>query len=274
MTTERIIDRIRKLLELSHSNNEHEAATAAARAAELMSEHEIDEAMLQVSKADDEPAPYIAERVVEEGLGDEHKTERRVAWRDIMLSALAVSLDCERYVHEGNLVVFGRESAVATWRYVGLYLIAEVDRLADEAWLREGADLAAVGQRPRVWKAAFRVGAADVVSSRLYAEVHDRKKRERAVVEAKAKALAAANGETPDQPLALVRVESAIALIQRDRAALAEKWKARGKALRLRSAGSIGNSSRQHRSGYSAGREAGATVNIKGGGKAIAGGGK
>lgn len=271
MTTERILDRVRKLLELSHSDNEHEAAGAAARASALMAEHEISEAMLQVANDPDEATPYVHERIVEEGLGDEHKTKERIAWRDTMLSALAVSLDCERYTTKGNLIVYGRESAVATWRYIGLYLIAEVTRLANEMWLREGADLAAVGQTPRGWKAAFRLGAADVVHERLYAELYDRRKRERATTEAKAKELAAANGETVDEQLALVRVESALQLIQKDRKELADKWKRRGKELHLCSAGRIGDGTRG-RSGYNAGRDAGATINLKGGGKALGGG--
>lgn len=53
MPTDKIIDRVRKLLELSHSTNEHEAAQAAARAAKLMSEHDVTQAMLNVTAEED-----------------------------------------------------------------------------------------------------------------------------------------------------------------------------------------------------------------------------
>lgn len=271
MTTERIIDRVRKLLELSHSTNEHEAANAAARAAELMAEHEISEAMLEVSKPDDEPAPHIAERIVESKLDPEHQTRERVAWRDRILTALAASLDCETMYTAnpdapgaGNLAAFGRESRVQAWRYTGMYLIAEVDRLADEAWLREGADLAAVGIRPRAWKAAFRLGAADVIHERLYMELYARKAKEGAKLKALADKAEGAAGEQ----LALVRVDAAIALLKRDRDEVAAKFKERTKGFRATR--HMGNTTRR-RSGYRAGREAGAAVNIKGGGRALGG---
>ncbi len=272
MTTERILDRVRKLLELSHSTNEHEAATAAARAAELMSEHAISEAMLEVVKADDEPATHIAERIVEDGLDASEQTKQRVAWRDRILSPLAVRFDCEAFyggVENSNLIAFGRESNVAAWKYTGMYLIAEVDRLADEAWLKEGADLAAVGQRPRAWKSAFRLGAADVIHERLYAEHYKRKEKEKAHAKAKAKELAAAAGEAANEQMALVRVSGALEVIAKDRAEVVERFKVRTKGFRATRG--MGGATRG-RSGYNAGRDAGATVNIAGGGKALPGG--
>jgi hypothetical protein len=42
----KVIDQIRKLLELAKSDNEHEAAAAAAAAQRLMSKHQIAEAEL------------------------------------------------------------------------------------------------------------------------------------------------------------------------------------------------------------------------------------
>lgn len=260
------MDRIRKLLELSHSTNEHEAAAAGSRAAELMSDNAITEAMIEVFKGADEPAPHITERIVEYDLNDEFKTKHRVAWRDRIVSALATSLDCERFYTEGNLVAFGRESNVKTWQYVSAYLIREVDRLADEAWLREGADLAAVGQMPRPWKSAYPLGAADVIHERLYAEHYKRKEREKQLAGAKAKELSVGAGETPDAPLALVRVSTALEAVAKDRKEVVDEFKARTKGFR--SVSRLGNSTRG-RSGYGAGREAGARVNLKGGGNLL-----
>lgn len=268
MTQEKIADRIRKLLELSHSDNEHEAATAAARAAQLMSDHSITEAMIEVVAAD-ETAPHVPERIIESGLDE--KSKERIAWRDRIVSALATSLDCERFYTKGNLIAFGRESNVQTWKYTATYLIAEVDRLANEAWLREGADLVAVGASPRNWKAAFRLGVADTIHDRIYTEHYARKAKEKAAMGEKAKELAASHGETVNEPLALVRVNSALEIIAKDRSEVAEKYKKRTKGFRATS--SIGNTVRG-RSGYGDGREAGKTVALKGGGKQLARGDK
>lgn len=259
--TEKIIDRIRKLLELSHSDNEHEAAQAAARAANLMSENAVTEAMLQV--VNDDEVPLVPERIIQ--ADPTYDADRRVAWRDRIATAVARSFDCEVYYLEKGLHAIGRESAVQSWTYTCRYLFAEVERLADEAWLREGADLAAVGQRPRAWKGAFRLGAADVVHERLYRDIYARKERE----STQAKQLAGdatRHAEIDPAGGALVLANKAIAIITKDRAAVKTAFEERTKGFR--STRSMGNSARG-RGGYGAGREAGQSIAISGGGKAL-----
>lgn len=256
MPTERIIDRVRKLLELANSANEHEAALAASKAAELMSQHEINEAMLRVTGEDDADNAHVAERIVEGNLPD--ATERRVAWRDRVASAMARSLDCETYYWANNLHAMGRESNVATWKYTCGYLFNEIERLADKAWLEDGADLAAVGQRPRVWKGAFRLGAADTVANKLYADLRDRTANEKeSMLAAASKVLS--TGAVSRADMALVFLPKAIAVVTKDRAevkaAFAEKTKG------WKNTAPLGQSTR-NRSGYQAGREAGATISI------------
>ena len=46
-TKDKMVDRVRKLLSLANSANEHEAAAAAAQAADLMVQFEIEAAMLE-----------------------------------------------------------------------------------------------------------------------------------------------------------------------------------------------------------------------------------
>ena len=62
---EKIIERIKKLLELSKSSNEHEAAIAASRAAELMMDHQISEAEIHSSSVRAEPV--VEEMIDKEG---------------------------------------------------------------------------------------------------------------------------------------------------------------------------------------------------------------
>lgn len=54
-----VVDLIKKLLKLSNSSNEHEAALAAQRASELMRHHNIAEAQLRV----EEPEARGPERI-------------------------------------------------------------------------------------------------------------------------------------------------------------------------------------------------------------------
>lgn len=262
MSNEKILERIRKLLELSHSDNEHEAAQAAARAAQMMNENAVTEAMLQV--VNDDEVPDVAERIIE--AQPTYDAERRVAWRDRIAVAVAASMGCEVYYLAKGLHAIGRESAVQSWTYTCQYLFAEVERLADKAWLEDGEDLAAVGQRPRKWKSAFRLGAADVVHERLYRDVYTRqaKQREQAkeLAAAQPKSLVGAGAAKAEEQLALARVDKVIAIVEKDRAEVKEAFKARTKGFR--STRTMGNSTR-HRSGYSAGREAGASISLGGG---------
>jgi len=169
-TNDKILDRVKKLLELSKSANEHEAAQAAARAAELMQAHEITEAMLEVTRQGEDSVERVSEQIVDRTCTDD---DRKVAWRMHLVAGVARANDCRVYSYGGTYHLVGRDSAVAAATYVVQWLFHEVDRLADEAWLQEGADLAAVGQRPRAWKNAFRVGAAVEIRSRLTAQKAD-----------------------------------------------------------------------------------------------------
>lgn len=256
---DKIADRIRKLLELSHSTNEHEAATAGARAAEMMSEHNITEAMLQVVDADDaaQAETRAREGIVEQGLPEQ--SERKIAWRDRIADAVAKSFDCQTLYWNNNLQAIGRESNVQGWRYTCQYLFSEVARLADEAWLQDGADLAAVGQRPRAWKGAFRLGAADTVANRLYLQRKERDERERAGA-SKAAALLS-DGSAAGNQLALVRTDRAIAILEKDRAEVLAAFKKRTEGWKK--TGGLGRSQRT-RSGYRAGREAGEKITLGG----------
>lgn len=265
MANEKITERVRKLLELSKSGNEHEAAAAAARASELMSEHAITEAMLEVTSADDAYAAHVTERIIEGDLPE--SPERRVAWRDRVASSVARSLDCEVFYTNSNINAIGRESAIGTWRYTCAYLFSEITRLADEAWLAEGRDLAAVGQTPRAWKSAFRLGAADVVANKLYLELKDRKAREGAqalkIAEGeRQRALAAAtdsSGGSTAIVLAEVVADKAIAKLEAHRAEVKSAYEKRTSGPGWRKTRAVGNSTRG-RSGYEAGREAGGHI--------------
>jgi hypothetical protein len=253
-----IVDRIRKLLELSKSSNEHEAAAAAARAAELMRKHDLNEAMLRVTDSE-----RHAEPIVEEGITGTKTEGRRVAWKVFIASGAAQALGIEMFSCGGKILGMGRTSAIRTWDYLCQYLYREVDRLADEAWDGPIGHLArrdaGYDQPARSWKNAFRVGASGVIAKRLRRQASEQETNKRSDVAA----AAALTG--PDTANQTSRETQALAIIDHDRAEVEAAYMRRsasfGKATPI---GQISS-----RSGLVAGRAAGATVNLTGGGRGL-----
>ena len=65
MDRDKLLDRIKRLLRLAESSNVHEAASAAARAQELMSRHRIEAASLEA----DSTAGIVDHRITESRRG-------------------------------------------------------------------------------------------------------------------------------------------------------------------------------------------------------------
>jgi hypothetical protein len=232
MTKLKVLDRIRKLLELSNSDNANEAAMAAARAATLMVDYQIEEAELAPDVTEDEP-------VTEETIASDG---RRVQWKLALVNGLAKSLGCACYYNSTGsgtkYQAVGPKSALETITYMYSYLVKEVGRLADVAYAAEVAECDSSGvSRPsaRGWKGSFRVGCSRTISSRLIAQ--------RVTTIAKAKDA----GKTQ-------------ALMVVDRRALVVKdFMTKSVGPLRRSTTSAGRSSR---SGLKAGRTAGAGVSL------------
>ena len=253
-----IVDKIRKLLELSKSDNEHEAATAAARAADLMLEHQISEAEVQAAMPEAQRTVAAPGRVVVDVVGS------IIYWKSAVKCALAdafggVSFCTHSTTHPGQYdsTVIGPEPALAAIAYMYKYLTAEIDRLADAAYadeVRECRSSRVEAPSARGWKGAFRVGAAQVIGSRL-------REQHRATVN-RAKVASLAKPATTNTTTALAIVDQqAKACV--DLARVEEPWLFRkdGK-LRAGTSSSAGSSSR---SGREAGQAAGRSVNLGGG---------
>lgn len=228
----RIIDRVRKMLAVSKSDNEHEAALAAQRAAAIMEEYHLTEAQLRV-----DDTSRAAEPITSAGLPEGNK--KRVAWKELIAQGVAKSLGCHVYLSVGNvLTAVGREGAVQAWAYTTRYLYNEVERLADEAWEREAFDAQLAGHSIRKWKNSFRVGAAQSIMMRLYDEKKPR----------------------PENVS-----EKALMIIERDDLEVQNEYqKITGN---MGQASSIGYTS--NRTGYKAGREAGNEIKLGGGRAAL-----
>ena len=167
--SDKIIDRIKKLLSLSQSNNEHEAALAAGQAADLMFKHEIKEAQLCESDEDKEDVDVTSL----------DETGSIVNWKGNLMNGLADGLGCAMHFSQikkrGEKMktfynVVGQPSKVDTIKYMYHYLVGEVDRLADKAYREEYMECKKSNVLPpsaRSWKNAFRLGASSMIAKRL-----------------------------------------------------------------------------------------------------------
>ncbi len=152
-----ITDRIKKLLALSKSPNEHEAANAAAAAARLQAEYFVEQAMLE-----DEDENFTVEEIAE--LQMDVGMRKIPSWKaEIRLSVCELN-GCRTYSDaKGGSVIFGRRSATNTVLYTCQYLYTEIAAIADREWAK-------VPLRPeskRTWTHSFRFGCATRIAERI-----------------------------------------------------------------------------------------------------------
>ena len=164
MTRERIVDRIRKLLALSASPNENEAALAAERAQELIAEHMV--SMSEIGQA----AKGGADKI---GVDNTFMTSAR-PWRRQIGVALADLYFCKygfqpmrkpgkKRIYDAHTFV-GTESNRQVVQVMFAYLLTTVDRLA-----REGAKRVPA-QDQSGYMGSFRIACALRLSERLRAK--------------------------------------------------------------------------------------------------------
>jgi hypothetical protein len=236
MADSKILDRVRKLLELAKSDNINEAGNAAAAAQELMTRHAIGEAMLDVNPDADEKAEPIEHDLLHATGGQQLPT-----WKGSLGVALCEVNGCKCFRTGGNLNVIGRPSDAATVRYLFAYIAGEIDRLAQQA-----ADER--GNPGRTWLNNFRLGAMSEVNRRLrqaHADTRTAMRQE------------AVASDTLGTGTALVRVNNALVKLDAHKAAVADYGKQK---LHLRSSGR--SHSRFNGSAREAGRRAGAAIDL------------
>ena len=174
----KVIEKIQKLLRLASSTNQHEAALAASRAAELMLEHQLTEAKIAVLGGDG-PQEAISETDIA-SVGS-----KVVHWKGLIVRGLCDAFgtsffwswytkpnpkDPWKTTRTVNVRIVGRATETQTVSYMFAYLAKEVDRLADEAYNPEQDEnriFMAVNVASRKWKESFRLGASQEICSRL-----------------------------------------------------------------------------------------------------------
>ena len=149
-----ITDKIKKLLALSKSANEHEAASAAAMAAALMVEHHISEVTFDDVSTNDDLGSFCIDR----------GGHRKVTWKGDLLGGAASAFGCNWYWHGSNLHIVGHSSDVDAIKYTYQYLVREVNRLAEKSWK---AFYLQEFETARGYKTSFRRGASMTIRKRL-----------------------------------------------------------------------------------------------------------
>jgi len=257
MTTEnKIIHRIQKLLKLAgNAGSEAEAALAAERAAALMAQYEIHEAEVALATGTEVRTPEPIEKA--------HRitsTKKKVAWHMRVSNAVAESYGATAYWIGGNVVLFGRLSAVQAAGYTAQYLMREVERITDKD--------APTSAYSKTYRNSFRLGCANRVATRLGEATREARKNPGAKVAEVAmedsgefEPVAGDPSAPTNDPTEAAPVNAmALAIVEKDREEVASEYKKF--SAKWRSGPAIGRVSSG--GGYEAGKRAGDRVNISG----------
>ncbi len=151
-----IIDKVRKLLALSQSANAHEAASAAAKANQLIDEYRLSVGQLTPNEASAtvDPIETASEPLLH--------SNRAMTWRKSLAIRLARHYGCfvwnsPRPRAAINYQVAGRKSDIEVLNYMFAYISTECDRIT----------LATAKGRGRTFAESYRRGFVDGVLSQL-----------------------------------------------------------------------------------------------------------
>jgi len=234
-----ILSKVQRLLALSKSSNEHEAAAALAQAQRLMARHKLTQAMIEVT-SDEPEAPAEPVHRKHEPL---HKSTKKVTWKGRLAASLARANGAYMYYRGGDIVLVGRDSDVATVRYLFTWCVRQVDRITREECEGES----------RSYRNSFRHGVVRTISDRLHREAAEARQEARA---------AAPTGSS------LVVVDKALAKVDA-RAAESVDWAKRNLNISAGRRASISDGG-----AYSHGRDAGHRVSTGGSGPGLPAGSK
>lgn len=233
MADEKILDRVRKLLELSQSDlNVHEASAAAAAAQMLMSRHAIDTAMLSTDTAEEQVETDILSAV--EGT-------QCATWRSSLAVAVCEVNNAKSYRTGPTLKIIGRPTDAAKARYIFAHVAQQLEQICR-------AESAERGSPGRTWSNNFKLGAAIEVARRLRAA------HAQVIADMKHEANA---GDTMGTGAALVLVRGGLAKLEKVKADVDLYGRIK---LNLRAGTRV--KSRYSRDGRDAGTRAGASIDL------------
>lgn len=194
---DKVIDKIRKLLALATSPNEHEAASAAAKAQDLMQEYDLSVESVSVKVDPRTGGITETDRIVLRAFG------KPGGWKVRLFETIAKTSDCwittsqwhwdgKQYSRDDTAVLIGRPLDIQLAHYLFDYLVTTLERLqkeyGDSRWadLREYAkqwgmsthdaerDYKAMGKHPLRSKDSWIKGAVLSVVQTLEREKYER----------------------------------------------------------------------------------------------------
>lgn len=153
-----IIEKIKKLMRLAKSSNEHEAALAAARAQELLSKYNLDETELTEQEIPKEAGVASVNNVV----------KKPAAWVYLLASAVAGAFDC-KYFHSpysGQVSFVGVDLDHEVASYTFGYLYRSINRLAGE-FMGKSYQRRLTSKYKKKARISYCLGCTSVISEQL-----------------------------------------------------------------------------------------------------------
>ncbi len=173
---DKIIEKIKKMLALSKSANEHEAALAASKAKEMLDNHnlemaEIDEADIEVDKysiLDDRYNKNETER-------EEHREKGHnwPVWKRRLVGAIANNMDLGFYIgvtykkSYTKMMLVGTKTDVQVAEYLLIYLVRQIKTLT-----RKYAKDSGINNRLEYYKNSYRLGIIRTLENRFIEMKH------------------------------------------------------------------------------------------------------
>lgn len=160
METNPVIEKIRKLLALSNSCNEHEAALAASHAQRLLSEHNL--AMADINT---EQKPEKADRI------ETAAAKTLPKWLRHLTAAVSSAFDCRAIHHpaNGKLTFIGVGADVQIAAYTFSYLDRSVRKLC-VSYMKQHAVSAVTGRHRELMRQSYYLGAVSTINRMLDAQ--------------------------------------------------------------------------------------------------------
>lgn len=152
-----IIEKIRKLLALANSSNEHEAALAAAHAQRLLSEHNL--AMADIAS---EQKPQSADKV------EAQVSKTLPKWVRHLSAGICTAFDCQAIHHPaiGKMTFIGVGADVQIAAYTFAYLDKTVRRLCS-SYMKNHVSSEMPNRHRELKRQSYYLGAVSTITGRL-----------------------------------------------------------------------------------------------------------
>ncbi len=152
-----IIEKIRKLLALANSSNEHEAALAASHAQRLLSEHN-----LAMADIESEQKPQSADKV------EATVSKTLPKWVRYLSAGVCTAFDCQAIQHPalGKMTFIGVGADVQVAAYTFAYLDKTVRKLCS-SYIKHHVNSGVPNRQRELMRQSYYLGAVSTITGRL-----------------------------------------------------------------------------------------------------------